>query len=115
MRDFFNYFLFKKKRRAKVFNVLKLERLKMMIRSRNKVRSSAVHTPEASSWMHLYMNGDDSSFIAFTSLTRAAFEELLIVFSRHYVTNSGPGKKGIRLSDVGLSPRSIRSSIFFRF
>ena len=45
-------------------------------------------------WYTIYRIGTDANLMNVIGLPRAAFDDLLSVFSRHYVVSSGQGKTG---------------------
>ena len=87
MGKFLPLALLRQSRKFSHVRLLKLVRLRLSVRIRNKVHAKAIPTPETASWMHCYDHGDDESMIAFTSLDRETFEYVLQIFSRHYKRN----------------------------
>ncbi len=69
-------------------------RLRMAIRTRNKLHSRALCQPGSSPWYAVYNSRHTQSFIAAVSIPPLAFDDLLRVFSRHYIVKSGAGKRG---------------------
>jgi hypothetical protein len=83
-------------------HMCKLVYLRMTLRDKYKLHSKALLKNVSDSfWYTLYANGDDSDFVAATSLTRASFEILIGAFKLFYIFKSGPqNKKGGRCARV---------------
>lgn len=71
-----------------------MERRRLQLRTRNDLDIGALHTPEASTWQHLYRNGCDEALINVIGLNRHGFETLLTTFSKYYVVRYHLGKGG---------------------
>ncbi|KAJ3060415.1 hypothetical protein HDU98_003607, partial [Podochytrium sp. JEL0797] len=71
-----------------------LLRAKASIRTRNYLICGSLGETDDCAWQRLYHGPDEGSFIASTSLSRAAFQQLLEEFSKHYVVKSGHRKRG---------------------
>ncbi|KAG9405294.1 hypothetical protein AC1031_004400 [Aphanomyces cochlioides] len=71
-----------------------LLRLRMMIRTPNKIQSTALVDGSKIPWHTMYTSKCNESFIATTSLDYESFEKLLAVFSSKYIVKSGPGQRG---------------------
>jgi hypothetical protein len=68
----------RKIQKARRQHMCKLVYLRMTLRDRYKLHSKALLKNVSDSfWYTLYANGNDSDFVAATSLTRASFEKLI--------------------------------------
>ncbi|ETI54813.1 hypothetical protein F443_02450 [Phytophthora nicotianae P1569] len=70
--------------RDAVFELLVEEVRKVAMRSQHYLTLQYLDKPCESAWMSLYMSGYDRNFLNTTSLTRTAFSQLLVRFSRFY-------------------------------
>jgi hypothetical protein len=82
------YYLLKRRERQRRLRMLLLLKRRNQIRSRNYVSSDCLRHVSDSDWFHLYNCGTDANFVCLTSLTRAAFEQLLAIFKPHYPINT---------------------------
>eukprot|EP00644_Phytophthora_capsici_P009887 jgi/Phyca11/119534/e_gw1.39.386.1 len=76
------------------WKIAALLRVRMTLRVRNYLTSSALISPSNSPWAQIYRSRDDGAFINTVAIPVAAFERLLLSFTAHYVVKSGPGKRG---------------------
>ena len=66
----------------------------MTLRERNYLKRAALRQIRETAWRHLYNYGDDRDFLNTTSLTREAFEKLLIEFRKFDPYNVNRSKGG---------------------
>ncbi|KAI9916134.1 hypothetical protein PsorP6_018002 [Peronosclerospora sorghi] len=68
--------------------------VRLATRVRNYVTAAALPRPFESPWAMLDRYGDDTDFMAMMRLNRAAFDALVVPFTRNYEVRSGPGRSG---------------------
>ncbi|KAI9913212.1 hypothetical protein PsorP6_005910 [Peronosclerospora sorghi] len=73
---------------------LEIARVRLATRVRNYVTAAALPRQFESPWAMLDRYGDDTDFMAMMRLNRAAFDALVVPFTRHYEVRSGPGRSG---------------------
>jgi hypothetical protein len=74
---------------------LVLLRLRMLVRERNDLSSAALLSDQSMCpWYQTYQSRHAGSFIVLVSLPPGPFDYLLSRFSRHYVVQSGAGRRG---------------------
>ncbi|KAI9917955.1 hypothetical protein PsorP6_013323 [Peronosclerospora sorghi] len=73
---------------------LEIARVQLATRVMNYVTAAALPRPFESPWAILDRYGDDTDFMATMRLNRAAFDALVVPFTRHYEVRSGPGRSG---------------------
>eukprot|EP00644_Phytophthora_capsici_P014408 jgi/Phyca11/99229/e_gw1.3.1137.1 len=81
-------------RRRLAHKIAVLLRVRMTLRVRNYFTSNVLISPTSSPWATVYKSRNYGVYINIISLPVAAFEGLLLVFSRHYTVKRGPGKRG---------------------
>lgn len=83
-----------KARQNKRFHLAVLLRLRMLVRERNYLSSSALCSSNKCAWLVMYASRLDASFIKSVSIPPRAYDRLLAAFSHHYRVLSGPGRRG---------------------
>ncbi|KAI9914135.1 hypothetical protein PsorP6_005756 [Peronosclerospora sorghi] len=73
---------------------LEIARVRLATRVRNYVTAAALPRPFESPWAMLDRYEDDTDFMAMMWLNRAAFDALVVPFTRNYEVRSGPGRSG---------------------
>jgi hypothetical protein len=75
-----------------------MQRKRLSIRTRNKLRCVNLNNPEESTWHTLYTSGlteaGREGFVNVTGFDRQSFDNLLGHFDTFYRVDSGPGKRG---------------------
>jgi hypothetical protein len=67
-------------------HILALEQLETLhIPTRNYLQNQDLKDPDESPWHHIYNTGSDPALINTISLTRAAFENLLLNFKQYSI------------------------------
>uniref|UniRef100_H3H7Z6 DDE Tnp4 domain-containing protein n=1 Tax=Phytophthora ramorum TaxID=164328 RepID=H3H7Z6_PHYRM len=84
LQGFMNYENDLSKVRREVHSLLLDEAWRIAMRSRHYLTADCLDTPCDSAWMLLYLYGSDKNFLNVTSLTRAAFHQLLARFAGFY-------------------------------
>jgi hypothetical protein len=83
---------------ARQYHLALLQRKRLSIRTRNKLRCINLNNPEESTWHTLYTSGltdaGREGFVNVTGFDRPSFDDLLVHFDRFYQVDSGPGKRG---------------------
>jgi len=88
-------------KRIRVASIVLLWKLRSSLRQRNRLRKSDIPPPEQAQWLYL-RNASDEGLIAVTSLTRSAFDHLLLRFKVFYlrrVRNVVTGRRRILPAD----------------
>ena len=80
--------------RERAKRIAMLLRVLVMLRERYYLTTTALKTPSACAWNTMYQSRDTGSFLVMVSLSPRAYDNLLVVFSRHYVVKSGPSRRG---------------------
>ena len=83
------------RRRRFVLKVMLMILMRQMIRERNRIRSISLLDDQIEcAWYTIYASRDMPSFISAVSIPPNEFDELLGVFSKHYIVKSGVGRRG---------------------
>jgi hypothetical protein len=94
----FAWMMGRKQERDQQYEIALLQRKRLSIRTRNKLRCVNLKTPEESTWHTLYASGlteeGEEGFINVTGFDRPSFDSLLAHFDTFYHVDSGPGKRG---------------------
>lgn len=64
------------------------------LRDRNHVQGSQIPAQHMSSWYHVFLYGDDGTFLSLVGLNKKGFSALLSAFEKEYIVASGPRAPG---------------------